>query len=449
MVSLENLVRRKETMPSTIIVGAGWAGLKCAYSLSKAKHQVTLIDAAPQAGGRARAVAFGEHTVDNGQHICLGAYHTLRQLLRELGLQEKDFFQIRPMELFAHGKSTLHLKVRQLPTPFNLLAGLVTARNLPWRAKYQALRLCRLLNKIDFKLKEDVVLLDFLQSYYQSEHIIKHLWEPIALATMTTPINQASTQIFLNILKQVFNFAHNDSNWYFPATDLSSLVPQQIEQYLRIRGHQIIYGQSIKQLHITGKQCSKISSSTKDWQADHIVLAVPPWQAISLLQPHAELQTQVQALTNFDYEPISTIYFEFANDVQLPYPMVGMLGSTAQWVFDRAFSGQPKILSIVISGPGEHQKLSQEMLIKLVFSELKAVFKNIPMPIKHRVINEKRAAFSCTPAIQKHRPGAKTNIANLWLTGDYLQTNLPSTLEGALLSGKRTAAEILNERCDS
>ena len=449
MVSLDYLACRKENMPSTIIVGAGWAGLKCAYTLSKAAHQITLIDAAPQSGGRARAVPFQQHTVDNGQHICIGAYHTLRQLLRELELDEKELFQILPMELFAHGNQTLHLKLVNLPAPFNLLAGLLAAKNIPWGSKYQILSLCWYLRKNNFRLDTDIVLLDFLKNYHQSDFVIQHVWEPIALATMTTPINQASTQIFLNILKRVFYSQNNDSNWYLPATDLSSLLPTHIENYLRQRGHELIYGHTIKQLHIVENKCHKISGNNKDWHADNIVLAMPPWQALQLLQTHPELSSVSLALTNFSFQPITTIYFEFSEPPCLPYPMLALLNTTCQWIFDRAFSGQANIISAVISGPGTHQNLTQEMLAKTVFAEIKSVFPHLAEPINQRVINEKRAAFNCTPDIQQHRPCAKAKLSNLWLTGDYIQTDLPSTLEGALLSGRRTAEEILGSAIDS
>ena len=40
-----------------VVVGAGWAGLAAAVELLAAGTRVTLIDAAPQVGGRARRVS--------------------------------------------------------------------------------------------------------------------------------------------------------------------------------------------------------------------------------------------------------------------------------------------------------------------------------------------------------------------------------------------------------
>ncbi|MCZ8108394.1 MAG: NAD(P)-binding protein, partial [Burkholderiales bacterium] len=63
-----------------LVVGAGWAGLAAAVGLVEAGRATTVIDAAPQAGGRARALTLeldGERVeVDNGQHLLIGAYRS-------------------------------------------------------------------------------------------------------------------------------------------------------------------------------------------------------------------------------------------------------------------------------------------------------------------------------------------------------------------------------------
>jgi protoporphyrinogen oxidase len=260
---------------------------------------------------------------------------------------------------------------------------------------------------------------------------------------MTTPISVASAQIFLNILKLTFMSRHSDSNWFLPATDLSTILPNRIEQYLQKNGNNTIYGQTIKTIHLNENICRAISSNTQSWTADHIILAIPPWQISALIQPHRQLNSLYSSLNNFSYEPITTIYFEFPTAVNLTAPMIGMLNSNCQWIFDRKISSQPNILSAVISGPNELQSLSKLEVATVIAKEITNLFPYLPPPIKHQVIREKRGAFSCTVAIQNHRPSPRTKIENLWLAGDYIQTGLPATLEGALLSGRNTANLIL------
>ena len=57
------------------------------------------------------------------------------------------------------------------------------------------------------------------------------------------------------------------------------------------------------------------------------------------------------------------------------------------------------------------------------------------MLVRSRVITEHSATFVPSPGIDRHRPGPKTAIANLFLAGDWTDTGWPATMEGAVRSG--------------
>ena len=85
--------------PRVAVIGAGWAGLAAAAALVP-KAKVSLFEAGKQAGGRARALNQADAVfarADNGQHILLGAYHSVLQLLRQVGVDEADVFMRLPM----------------------------------------------------------------------------------------------------------------------------------------------------------------------------------------------------------------------------------------------------------------------------------------------------------------------------------------------------------------
>jgi uncharacterized protein with NAD-binding domain and iron-sulfur cluster len=60
-----------------------------------------------------------------------------------------------------------------------------------------------------------------------------------------------------------------------------------------------------------------------------------------------------------------------------------------------------------------------------------------------QIVKEKRATFAATPAQDARRPVAKTGWPNLFLAGDWTQTGLPGTIEGATQSGETAAALAL------
>ena len=64
------------------VIGGGWAGMAAAVTLSGAGRVVCVFETARLLGGRARRIDLGERTLDNGQHILLGAYTQTLSLLR-------------------------------------------------------------------------------------------------------------------------------------------------------------------------------------------------------------------------------------------------------------------------------------------------------------------------------------------------------------------------------
>ena len=66
-----------------------------------------------------------------------------------------------------------------------------------------------------------------------------------------------------------------------------------------------------------------------------------------------------------------------------------------------------------------------------------------PLP-PWQIVKEKRATFAATPAQLKRRPPANTPWPNLALAGDFTETGLPSTIEGAIRSGFAAADRLLS-----
>ena len=68
------------------VIGAGWAGCTAAVELSASGHNITLLEASRTLGGRARTVEMQGKSLDNGQHIMLGAYAETLRLFKTVGV---------------------------------------------------------------------------------------------------------------------------------------------------------------------------------------------------------------------------------------------------------------------------------------------------------------------------------------------------------------------------
>ena len=125
-----------------IVVGAGWSGLAAAVALTRATLPVALLDAAPQAGGRARRLdlelAGRSVALDNGQHLMVGAYRDTLALARSVGASERALQRL-PMRL--RSTDGLALDSPRLPAPLHLAAGLLRARGFMPGDRLRLLRL--------------------------------------------------------------------------------------------------------------------------------------------------------------------------------------------------------------------------------------------------------------------------------------------------------------------
>jgi monoamine oxidase len=117
---------------------------------------------------------------------------------------------------------------------------------------------------------------------------------------------------------------------------------------------------------------------------------------------------------------------------------VGVIGKTIQWVFRKR-----DYVSVTISAARDLHGNDNEDLVRVAVEDLRTVFgASVGEPRHTLVIREKRATISCSPAVEPHRPGHRTGLANLLLAGDWTNTGLPATIEGAVQSGNRAAEAI-------
>ncbi len=101
-----------------------------------------------------------------------------------------------------------------------------------------------------------------------------------------------------------------------------------------------------------------------------------------------------------------------------------------------AFEGR---ISVTVSGADRLLDIEREALARRLWRDVAKVHGlSIAMP-DWQIVKERRATFAATPAQDARRPGARTRWSNLFLAGDWTDTGLPATIEGALRSGRRAA----------
>lgn len=399
------------------VVGAGYAGLAAAVTLADSGARVTVFEAAREPGGRARRIRARGLACDNGVHILLGAYRTLRALLARVGVAEEQAFLRRPLELRRTDGFLL-----RTGGPLGALGGLLAARGLSGAERWRALLfLARLRHSAGAPRRGETVAA-LLARHRQPARLRDRLWVPLCLATLNTPPEHACARVFATVLRESLGGGGAASELLFPRTDLSRLFPEPALRWLAARGTRVHLGVRVRML--------------EEVRAAHdaVIVAVAP-QHLAALVPHAGAA--------FAFRPITTVYLHYAHPLRLPFPMLGLAGSPAQWVFDRqALAGEAGGLACVASASDALLGLPGAEVARRTDAQLRAELGPLPPLLSHRVITEKRATIECAPDRPLVDP--LRHAPRLVLAGDYLDPDRPATLETAARSGVRAAAAVLS-----
>ena len=428
-----------------VVVGGGWAGLAAAVELSAHEIPVTLLESAPQLGGRARSIDARGMTTDNGQHLFIGAYASVLGLMERIGVDCQRAFLRQPLSLrlIKGNRTSLYFKVPRLPEPLHLLSAFLTARGLSTADRIQALRFGRRLPKLANAAHEDINVQALLLSEAQTPALIHKLWGPLCIAALNTPPDEASAQLFLHTLRESFLGLRKHSDLLIPRLPLAELLPIPCADYLQQRGVKIALGERVTGLEIGVSAVQAVKTRSRRINARHVILAAPHVISRRLMSHHQALQALCTQLSELGNEPVITLYLQYPAYTRLPQPVLGLEDTVSQWVFDRRICGQPGLFAVVISSTGRHCQMTTAELTRTVAAELATSFPDWPPHQQSLLIREKRATFSSRVGIDQIRPDNKTPVHGLWLAGDYTANGLPATVEAAVRSGISCAQTIL------
>jgi squalene-associated FAD-dependent desaturase len=415
-------------MPRTVhIIGAGLAGLSAAVRLAAPDHSVVVHEATAFAGGRCRSYhdASVGITIDNGNHLLLSGNHAALGFLRTIGSERRligpETAEFPFLDLKSRARWTLRFDDGRLP-----LWIFDPGRRVPGTRALDYVAVARLLWPSPEKTVGETIAC--------KGALYSGLIEPLLLAALNIDPPQGSARLAAAVIRETLAAGGRACR---PLIARDGLAPTLIEpalDYLRGRGAQIRLEHQLRVLRFEGGRVAALDFGDETVPltgADAVILAVPPYAATSLV-PGLTVPNEFRAIVN--------AHFRFAPPAGQP-PILGIVNATAQWVF--AFPGR---LSVTVSAGDALLDAPREQLARTIWAE---VVQAAALPDEAaedlppwQIVRERRATFAATPQQDKRRPGARTAWRNLLLAGDWTNTGLPATIEGAIRSGDGAAALV-------
>ncbi len=427
-------------MSSVHVIGAGLAGLSCAVRIDAAGLNVTVHEAAGYAGGRCRSYLDSklDRRIDNGNHLLLSGNRSALAYLSEIGAADS---LVAPEGAGVAGAPPA-LKIGGtppcVPPGFAFLdlenggrwtvpAGLSCLLRVPggrFRDYLDGFRLSRAGPGATVAGILDV-----------EAPVFRNFWEPLCVGVLNISAEEGAASLMAAVLGETLGLGAAACS---PRVVREGLSESFILPALKKLENKVLFNHRLKSIELSVDKAASLDFGGGDnvvlGDGDHVVLAVPPLTAADLI-PGLEAPRGSRAIVNAHF-----LMEEKRSSVSAGVSLLGLVGGVSHWLFVRG-----GIASVTISAADHLAGESNEVLAGRLWPEVAMALGlgGAPMP-PVRIVKEKRATFAQTPEEIMRRPGPVTKWRNLLLAGDWTNTGLPATIEGAIRSGQNAAAEIIS-----
>jgi zeta-carotene desaturase len=315
----------------------------------------------------------------------------------------------------------------------------------------------------------------WLRAHGQSERLITALWEPLAVAALNQPIDQAAAAPFARVLAEMFGRDRTAASLVLPAQPLHEMYAEPARAFIERHGG-IVRMNALARIVVDATGVTAVEVRGERIPATAVIAAVP-WHALAALFATAQhgpgpdtvqhgprfntvqhgsrtdippgLAATIADASAMASMPIVTVNLWY-DRVVMDETFVGLTERTVQWVFDkrRIFGEASSHLSLVVSAAEAVAPLTRDELVAIAVRDVAGALPAARRAtlVRASVVREKQATFSLSPG-QPDRPPNRTGVRGLVLAGDWTDTGLPGTIESAARSGHLAALAMLNSEC--
>ena len=471
------------------IVGAGLAGMAAAVDLADAGWEVEIFESRPFVGGKVGSWvdADGNH-VEMGLHVFFGCYRELFALMRQVGAFENLRLKQHVHTFVNRGGQLGALDFRFFTgAPLNGLKAFFTTSQLSLQDKLLnaialgtspivrglidlngAMKTIRSLDRVSFA--------DWFRSHGGSQGSLKRMWNPIAYALGFIDTENISARCMLTIFQlfaakteaSVLRMLEGSPQEYLHDPILNYLKARDVQIHTRRRVRQIQFESTTDgQTQVTGLAIAK--GDEEEQVAADAYLAACDVPGIQRLLPAEWRQWPVfDNIYKLDAVPVATVQLRFdgwvteLQDAEQRQQLDHAAGiDNLLYTADADFSC---FADLALTSPGDYYREGQGSLLQVVLTPGDPFIKQNNDAIAQHVLKQVRDLFPSTrdlnltwsnvvklakslyreaPGMDSYRPPQRTPIHNFFLAGSYTQQDYIDSMEGATLSGRQAAREIL------
>jgi zeta-carotene desaturase len=469
------------------IVGAGLAGMAAAIDLVDAGCEVTIFESRPFVGGKVGSWvdAEGNH-VEMGLHVFFGCYYQLFDLMEKVGALSNLRLKQHTHTFINRGGKVGELDFRFFTgAPLNGLKAFFTTSQLSLQDKVQnaiALGTSPLVRGlIDFEgaMKtirhlDSVSFADWFRRHGGSDGSIKRLWNPIAYALGFIDCENISARCMLTIFQffaakteaSILRMLEGSPHEYLHKPIINYLEARGTKIYTRRRVREVLFAGENAETRVTGIKVAD-GETEETITADAYICACDVPGIQRLLPPAWRQWSEFDNIYKLEAVPVATVQLRFDGWVTELADGANLKTLQAQGIDNLLYTADADFscfADLALTSPGDYYRAGQGSLLQLVLTPGDPFIKESNEAIALHVLNQVRELFPSakelnvtwssvvklaqslyreSPGTDPFRPPQKTPIANFFLAGSYTQQDYIDSMEGATISGRQAAKEIL------
>ena len=487
-------------MPRVLIVGAGPAGLAAASRILEqggGRYQVRVAVLGHHFGGKANSWRDAEgRLIDHGQHVVVGFYTEMMALLRRAGVDVDahlvenggNSFMYEPRDGKVHH---LALKRNPLHMLFSGLgySGLTTAEKMAV-ARFVVGNLGVFLHTQDIEQFDDICFTAWVLANGLCPSVVRtNMFLTSRLGQMNWP-REISAYSMLKTMRAMGR-DQRTSMYYFCDGGMSERFWDPLAAHISKLGGRFDTMRKLTALHVDGGRLTgasfaepdsaghdvpehdpdlptfartiptKPGTEVRDRDFDHLICAVPA-TSFQELNPGDDPLWRIPELTNIrklrGVAPLALQIWHRERLTRRYDSMVGGLAGPLGFVVDnkhilREYRHNPRYGAVLyfVGQEAGYEGYTDEQHLALCLANVALIpgFERIDRRgiLHYRVLRHRspdKQYFLTEPGVQRFRPHTRTPIANLWLAGDWVRSELDfPCMEAAVRSGLAAADAVL------